>query len=962
MVGAIYTISALGKSGANSPAGFCHNPPHANTAGAVYAIGPAGDHPENSRRNFMISTVKAADGQSIHVGVQMYERQSSGEAITATILAVRSLDPGSASFSLMDSGNSPIMFATLTGQAVNYARFNISTNAWVTLSAGIVFTEVDFATKTGDLSGGFSAAFIQERSDGDLIFQYQGFRSKVMGNDRASVGIKNSTDGGVTWSARQDGDENVDVDARANGFVIPPLNSDVGHVFWSEASVQWQRPYSAADVLGTANSAQALPSGGSTIWMWPYGLSISSQPKVIGQRYNPGNVLIDFRFTGYTDDRSWSAASKIAMIAGSITGSSQPRWTQLLRDNVNTEMLLVWKEGTLSAAESVNSIRWQALPDDASPYEYEFASNASLTGWPVGVSSVPANSRFFDANYYTRGATRLIGITFVSQTLGNDLLLAEFTLPAGGATTITRTASLDSLLQRQDNLRTSALDALLQRQGIVRTADLDAVLAREFQRTAGVDARLRKTLLATTQIDSLLQRQGLTRDANVDALLQKTLTLTAQADALLKREGLLRTADLDAVLSGTAEITAQLDGLLQKTLTRTGEVDAILSRVFSLTSQLDAVFQKTLTQTVNVDSLLKRIGLTRTGVVDALLQRQDNIVTAQVDALLKRENITREAFVDALLQKQGLTTVAVLDALLQRQGITTTAVVDAILEAAPGGVTRSASIDALLQRQGIIRTGEVDAVLVRTLDVVASVDALLQRQGLVRTAQIDGLLQRTLETTAQLDSLLQRQGNLRTAQVDTVLQKAFLLTGSVDAVLQNQGLTVTANLDGLLQRIGQTRTADLDALLARTFTTTANLDAVLQNQGLTLTALLDGLLQKTLTATADVDAVLTRPVNARTALLDAFLQRQGILRVANLDAILSGTVPLTVLLDSVLVRQALLTASVDALIFQNITIGASIDAVLVKSWVAKPDPTEPSWVPKVDGGPVTWTPQPDANF
>ena len=338
------------------------SPPHVNTAGAVFAIG-------FNASTFAVSTngwpgiTTFQDGKNIHVGFQFC-----GTTHTHTFACARSLDPGSASWSLVDQANAPIVINQSIGAFdYYYARFNMSASAWATLSAGTVATLVDHVSAVGASGKVDCYASIAVRSDGDIVTVYHGNRTKVMGQDGLSVGIKNSTDGGVTWSARQDADDDTGDLTKVWSIIVPEGNSDSAHFFFEQDGALTARPYNSSDVLGTSRTEAALPALNNNFWSSG---SISGQSKIFGCPGVAHNQAYDFRFTAFSDDRSWDAASKIATIAGSWTAGSTFRPTikqYIFRDKANSEVILLY----LGSTSTGTPLRSQALPDDASPYQYE---------------------------------------------------------------------------------------------------------------------------------------------------------------------------------------------------------------------------------------------------------------------------------------------------------------------------------------------------------------------------------------------------------------------------------------------------------------------------------------------------------------------------------------------------------------------------------------------------------------
>jgi septal ring factor EnvC (AmiA/AmiB activator) len=94
--------------------------------------------------------------------------------------------------------------------------------------------------------------------------------------------------------------------------------------------------------------------------------------------------------------------------------------------------------------------------------------------------------------------------------------MAAFVLHVpSGATTVTKTLSLDAALQKTFQ-RTASLDAALQ-QDFTETASLDAALADAKTRTASLNAAIQQLKTATTDLDAaLLETTALRRFGKPD--------------------------------------------------------------------------------------------------------------------------------------------------------------------------------------------------------------------------------------------------------------------------------------------------------------------------------------------------------------------------------------------------------------------------------------------------------------
>jgi hypothetical protein len=145
------------------------------------------------------------------------------------------------------------------------------------------------------------------------------------------------------------------------------------------------------------------------------------------------------------------------------------------------------------------------------------------------------------------------------------------------------TTSLDSVLQKFGLTISSDLDSLLQALGVEKTSSLDAFLAKVLSQTLSLDAILitSATVTKTLSIDALLNEVGLTVSASIDSFLQSVgVSVSASLDSFLQATITLA-ASLDAILiSGAAPGT--LSAYIDACLTRTGiakslALDAILA-------------------------------------------------------------------------------------------------------------------------------------------------------------------------------------------------------------------------------------------------------------------------------------------------------------------------------------------------------------------------------------------------
>ena len=132
-----------------------------------------------------------------------------------------------------------------------YARFDMSSDAWVDLGA----SDFDILIDTTGATQAADAVSIAVRSDGDIVVTYQGDSEMVMGSEFERVVWNVSSDGGVNWDGPVSIDNGGSVDW--TGCVIVPGSSDRMHVFFTAKTGNdgFQRTIRADDSLETFPSA-----------------------------------------------------------------------------------------------------------------------------------------------------------------------------------------------------------------------------------------------------------------------------------------------------------------------------------------------------------------------------------------------------------------------------------------------------------------------------------------------------------------------------------------------------------------------------------------------------------------------------------------------------------------------------------------------------------------------------------
>ena len=174
-----------------------------------------------------------------------------------------------------------------------------------------------------------------------------------------------------------------------------------------------------------------------------------------------------------------------------------------------------------------------------------------------------------------------------------------------GATTYTRTGSLDALIQRTGITQSSSMDALLAMTGS-RPVSLDALLQAVKSGTLSLDALLQMTHTGAVSLDALIQKMGIIKTSSLDVLLKKVNnTQSSSLDALLKKLGLSQSSSLDAILMIKQSKTVFVDALLKKIKTDQVFLDTmLLSKDKLATASIDGMITLARLGFVNFDSLL----------------------------------------------------------------------------------------------------------------------------------------------------------------------------------------------------------------------------------------------------------------------------------------------------------------------------------------------------------------------
>ncbi len=270
------------------------------------------------------------------------------------------------------------------------------------------------------------------------------------------------------------------------------------------------------------------------------------------------------------------------------------------------------------------------------------------------------------------------------------------------------TASLSSILQKQDILRTAVITATLQKQGLTRTISANAALS--------------KARTSATALNSLL-RKAVSHAALADSLLQKGVNISVSAQSMLEKRNL--------TLAGT------INAAMQKSIALTSSLNAVLNATTSpqVTAGINALLQTLVQVNTSLDTLLAKLGVEHTASINATLLRTGITNTAQANAALSKLTTKPTSFT-AVLQK--VTTLnANLSAAAQKLNIQVSASVGAALGKA--AVTRISSIQATLQKNQTALAA-VNAALLRIVALSAQADTLTLKSSIPLTTALDGLI------------------------------------------------------------------------------------------------------------------------------------------------------------------------------------------------------------------------------
>lgn len=452
-----------------------------------------------------------------------------------------------------------------------------------------------------------------------------------------------------------------------------------------------------------------------------------------------------------------------------------------------------------------NNTSGASITDNLSPGAGDWGIVEDITTYPYDLRLVDDADN--DAQDYHSTATAhsltipSTDIVGTSRPQNTNYDCGAFEIISGGATTITRTSSLDSLIKKTGITQTVSLDSLIQKT-LSAAVSGDALIQAAIAGTISTDALIQALQTKTISLDSLIQ-SGALNAASLDAVLQIALSSEASLDALLTATGSAQVV-VDALIQGGVLATTNVDALIQKTNTESTALDALIQAAQLGVVSVDALLQSVIATTVSLDAII----ISASAITEA----------ASLDAIIQAV-ISQTLSLDALIQSTETATLS-LDATVQKP-LTIAVTLNALIQAAQSG---SVSLDAILISAGEVAiSASLDALIQAIISEQLSLDALLQK-GQTASAGLDAMVQIAGIETVSMGALIQGtvSGQL---SVDALITASQQVTVTLDALLQIQQ-TGSLSLDAIIGLLGSA-TIDLDAVLLLTQTTGLSLDSII---------------------------------------------------------------------------------------------------------------------------------------
>jgi hypothetical protein len=508
------------------------------------------------------------------------------------------------------------------------------------------------------------------------------------------------------------------------------------------------------------------------------------------------------------------------------------------------------------------------------------------------------------------------------------------------ATTYTKTASSDGLIQSSGIAETASLDALAGALGVSGGLSLDALAELSgVPMSAGMDAHvgmgfsgLDMTAIAVrrnfthTGMDAV--KEALVRPGTfMDAGIMTVLADTADMDALVKVTG-ISLSGMDVVAQVRVPQPVGVDAcLLTENVPALLAVDALLSESWSVYHGVDAAIMQGVDHSVSMAALVIAQPWETVGA-DAIVITPGSEATGADAALLSA--MTGMASVDAALET-GREAVSGMDA-LPMQGVGLDVGMDVVVQ---GEQTGGASTDAILAdiRSGVSEldaammipgaaTAELDTLRLFSLDTTAAVDAMLKVSP-VTISGVDAAVGSSPAARAVLDASLTVPGDIE-FQADACISQTVAAGAGLDAPIAEKNIassSMTAYLrvtnpfvsfltDGLVfsTETGQT---GIDAPVAGKHTATVSMDAVMRMAMPKVPVSMTAIVVTPGDTDLSVDALMMTPGDAATGLLTDLAHTVTV--SGSMDAALRLSSPrISAMVDVVVVDPRDMSVPVDA--------------------------------------------------
>ncbi len=229
--------------------------------------------------------------------------------------------------------------------------------------------------------------------------------------------------------------------------------------------------------------------------------------------------------------------------------------------------------------------------------------------------------------------------------------VVEFVL--GGATTETKTFTIDVVIQKPSLTKTFTIDTVIQKPSLTKTFTIDVIIQKP-------------SLTKTFTIDTVIQKPSLTKTFTIDVVIQKELTKTFTIDVVLQKE-LTKTFTIDVVIIGGSTFTKTftMDVVIQKpSLTKTFTIDVVIQKAsLTKTFTMDVVIQKEVIKTFTIDVVIQKQSLTKTFTIDVVIQKASLTKTFTMDVVIQKE-LTKTFTIDVVIKALSLTKTFTMDVVI----------------------------------------------------------------------------------------------------------------------------------------------------------------------------------------------------------------------------------------------------------------------------------------------------------